>query len=374
MTMILLASLAGAALFFVAGCALMALRNRDALATAEQTLRAQAAFIEQHKSAFETEDPTTVMRDAKLIQQVATLRDEGDSLRRDLERAQRDLERAQRDAAAAQDLRQQLERIQKEATTTSSATQELRRVADDRAKQLDKARTDVVAAQTEVKQLQSKVRDVERLLGEKSAAVRDLSTENEQLKGRLRDAEALRSEYVRLRTATTDSEFLKSEIARLEKELHASRVTALGAKPAPRAARGSQREITQVHRTIGESLARVIEKFADAGTRSSAIADRQGFPLASTGTDGTALAAYAAHLFESASRAKDFLPVGAPGSIEIVDTSGVRITLWSFEVDADRLMLANLAVTPVDTSRVESTLGDLAQILMPSPTGATATP
>lgn len=367
MIIFLFASLAGAALFFVAGCALMALRNRDALASAEQTLRAQAASIEQHKSAFETEDPTTVMRDAKLIQQVATLREEGDGLRRELERAQRD-------AAAAQDLRQQLERIQKEATTTSSATQELRRVADDRAKQLDKVRTDAVAAQTEVKQLQSKLRDIERLLGEKSAAVRDLSTENEQIKGRLRDAEALRSEYVRLRTATTDSEFLKSEIARLEKELHASRVNALGAKPAPRAARGSQREITQVHRTVGESLARVIERFADAGTRSSAIADRQGFPLASTGTDGNALAAYAAHLFESASRAKDFLPVGAPGSIEIVDTSGVRVTLWSFDVDVDRLLLASLAVSPVDTNRVETTLGDLIQILAPSPAGATATP
>jgi predicted regulator of Ras-like GTPase activity (Roadblock/LC7/MglB family) len=365
--MILLASLTGAALFFVAGCALMALRNRDALATAEQTLRAQAQFIEEHKNVFETEDPTTVMRDAKLIHQVAALRDEASGLRRDLERAQRE-------AAAAQDLRGELERIQKEATTTSSASSELRRVADDRAKQLDKARTDAVAATTELKQLQSKLRDVERLLGEKSAAARDLSTENEQLKGRLRDAEALRSEYVRLRTATTDSEFLKSEIARLEKELHASRVTALGAKPKPRAARGSQREITQVQRSIGESLARVIEKFADAGTRSSAIADRQGFPLASSGTDGNALAAYAAHLFASASRAKEFLPVGAPGSIEIVDTSGVRISLWSFEVDAERLMLANLAVSPVDVNRVESTLGDLAQILAPSPSGATATP
>lgn len=364
---ILFASLAGAALFFVAGCALMALRQRDVLAAAEQTLRAQAQFIEEHKAAFETEDPTTVMRDAKLIHQVAGLRDEADGLRRELERAQRE-------AAAAQDLRLEIERVQKEAAATSSTTAELRRIADDRAKQLDKARTDAVAATTELKQLQGKLRDVERLLGEKSAATRDLSTENEQLKGRLRDAEALRSEYVRLRTATTDSEFLKSEIARLEKELQASRINALGAKPKPRAARGSQREITKVQSTIGESLARVMERFADAGTRSSTVADRQGFPLASNGSDGVALAAYAAHLFESASRAKEYLPVGAPGSIEIVDTSGVRITLWSFEVDSDRLMLANLAVTPVDLSRVESTLGDLAQILAPSPTGATATP
>jgi hypothetical protein len=365
--MILFASLVGAALFFVAGCAFMALRQRDALATAEQTLRAQAAFIEDHKNAFETEDATTVMRDAKLIQEVAALRDEEGRLRRELERAQRE-------AAAAQDLRRELDRVQKETATTTSTQQELRRVADDRAKQLDKARTDAVSAATELKQLQSKLRDTERQLGEKASAARDLSTENEQLKGRLRDAEALRSEYVRLRTATTDSEFLKSEIARLEKELHASRVDALGAKPKPRAARGSQREITQVQRSIGDSLARVIEKFADAGTRSSAIADRQGFPLASSGSDGIALAAYAAHLFESASRAKEYLPVGAPGSIEIIDTSGVRITLWSFEVDADRLMLANLAVSPVDATRVESTLGDLAQILAPSSAGATAAP
>lgn len=367
--LILVASVAGASLFFMAGSALMALRQRDAIAAAEQTLRTQAAFIEEHKQLFETEDPTTVMRDVKLVHEAAALRDEADRLRRELERAHRD-------TALAQDLRREIERVQKEAAATTASTQELRRIADDRAKQLDKARTDAVTATTELKQLQSKIRDVERLLADKTTSARDLSTENEQLKGRLRDAEALRAEYVRLRTATTDSEFLKSEIARLEKELHTSRVDALGAtaKPKPRAARGSQTEITQVQRTIGESLARVIEKFADAGTRSSAIADRQGFPLASSGADGLALAAYAAHLFESASRAKEFLPVGSPGSIEIVDTSGVRITLWSFEVDADRLMLANLAVSPVDTSRVETTLGDLAQILAPSPAGAAATP
>ena len=105
-----------------------------------------------------------------------------------------------------------------------------------------------------------------------------------------------------------------------------------------------------MQRTIGESLARVIERFADDGTRSSALADNQGFPLASSGADGLALSAYAAHLYESASRAKDYLPVGAPTAIEIVDANGVRVSVWALDVDADRLVLANLAVTPVDAS------------------------
>jgi hypothetical protein len=208
------------------------------------------------------------------------------------------------------------------------------------------------------------------------ARIRDLSTENEHLKGRVRDADGLRADYVRLRTAATESDFLRSEVARLERELREVRVNEFADRrtiPVARPARGSSRQLTVAEPTIGESLARAIERFADAGTRSSALADPQGFPLATIGADGHALAAYAAHLYESASRAKDYLPVSAPKSIEIVDANGVRVSLWSLDIETDRLVLANLAVSPVDPGRIEATLGDLIQILASSGAKRTAT-
>lgn len=406
--LILLASLAGAGLFFAAGAALSALRHRRvhaALADAEATLRTQATVIaEQHRLLERDDDniPTTVARDnAELI----ALRADADRLRqevaaaatatRELTALRTEVERLRTQASAstqeltalrtqartsAQELtalRGEAERLKKETATAAATTQELRRAADDRGTQLDRARSEAVAATTELAQLQRRLQDVERQLADKTALVRDLSTDNEQLKGRLRDADALRAEYVRLRTATTEAEFLKSEIARLQQEVRTMRVDALGAtgaKAPPRPARGTDRQVTAVQRTIGESLARVIERFADAGTRSSALADPQGFPLASNGTDAVALAAYAAHLYEAASRAKEYLPVGAPSAIEIVDTNGVRVCLWPVQVDADHLVLANLAVSPVDAARVETTLGDLVQILAPSPQRAAEAP
>jgi hypothetical protein len=35
------------------------------------------------------------------------------------------------------------------------------------------------------------------------------------------------------------------------------------------------------------------------------------------------------------------------------------VSLWSLDIEADRLVLANLAVSPVDEARIEATLGDL---------------
>ena len=381
MTLILFASIAGAALFFAAGAALMALRShrttddvarqvqegptlvrrvdpelarlRAALAAAEATVASQATVIDEQNRLWERD---TDDKHAVVTRELAKLRADNDRLHKEAVAA----------AATNQELRRTAEERAKQLEAAAATNQELRRTAEDRAKQIDRTRTDAVASATELTQLQTKLRDVERQLADKNASVRDLSTENEQLKGRLRDADALRTEYVRLRTATTDSEYLKSEIARLENELRAVRVDALGAQPRQRPARGTDRQPTAAERSIGESLASVIERFADAGTRSSALGDRQGFPLASSGADGVALAAYAAHLFESASRAKEYLPVEAPSAIEIVDANGVRVSVWALEVEGDRLMLANLAVSPVDQERVETTLGALSQILAPS--------
>ena len=206
------------------------------------------------------------------------------------------------------------------------------------------------------------------------ARIRDLSTENEHLKGRVRDADGLRADYVRMRTAPTESDFLRSEVARLQRELREVRVNEFAdRRTVPIPPRGSSRQLAVAGATVGESLARAIERFADDGTRSSALADPQGFPLAITGADGQALAAYAAHLYECASRAKDYLPVSSPSAIEIVDANGVRVSLWSLDIEADRLVLANLAVSPVDAARIEATLGDLIQILAPSGAKRTAT-
>lgn len=433
--LIFVASVTGAILFFAAGAAMMALRQRGIavpvvapqpgtaelqaqsieiarlrheLEHAQATVRSQASIIDEQNRLFEveaTKDRATAVRDLDALRQRATLaetsereaarlrtelaklrgevdrlraeserhRGEADRLRAESERHRGEAERLRADSerhrGEAERLRAEIDQLRKQAAAAAATQRELRHAAEDRGKQAESARSEAAAVATELAQVQAKLADLERQLADKTSAARDLSTENEQLKGRLRDAEALRAEYVRLRTATTDSEYLRSEIARLEQELREMRVSALGAHGAaqrPRPARGTDRQQTTSERTIGESLAKVMERFADAGTRSSAVGDPQGFPLASVGTDGVALAAYAALLNEAASRAKEYLPVGVPSAIELVDANGVRVSVWSLEVESDRLLLANLAVSPVDSQRVETALVDLTQILAPS--------
>jgi hypothetical protein len=80
-----------------------------------------------------------------------------------------------------------------------------------------------------------------------------------------------------------------------------------------------------------------------------------------------ALAAYAALLIEAASRADDFLPIATPTTIEIRDDRGTCVSVWAFEVESERLLLANLAVSPVDAARVQATLAEVTSILAPPP-------
>lgn len=408
MHLVLVASLTGALLFFVAGAALSALRHRaganldqlslqarveaaeaaharvahhrDAavadVARLQAIDRARATEIEEIRRSLDAAD-TNVRDHAHVLEDPSTVVKPDPATTREMQALRRRAELAEAAAREATlqrqtanheagTLRADLERVQRELTTAEMTARQLRSAGDERASLLDRSRTESIAATTELDELRTRLRDAERQLAERGHAVRDLSTENEQLKGRVRDAEGIRNEYVRLRTATIESEFLKSEVDRLQQELRTVRVEALGAPDArPRPARGTARQPTSPTRSIGESLAGVLDRFADPGTRSIAIGDVQGFPLASSGNDGVALAAYAALLIESATRAREFLPVGAPSAIEIIDEKGARVSVWAFNVESERMMLANLAVSPVDSKRLETTLADLATILAP---------
>lgn len=212
----------------------------------------------------------------------------------------------------------------------------------------------------------SRVSELEHELAERAIALRDLSTSNERLKGRLGDAEALRADYVRLRTQVTESDFLESEVARLEQELRTIKLEALGVPSTTQRRRPARGSTPGQPRNIASSLTTIIEDFADASSRGCAVADPLGFPLTSSGDDGVALAAYGALLAEAAGRAKQFLPLVDPASIEIVDRRGARVAVWTFDVEGDPLFLVNLAVAPVEPARVESALADLGAILAPS--------
>ena len=384
-----LASIAGALLFFTAGLVTMALRRaKPAVSTAHTTelvmMREQLALAQGDVAAWRQraeaarEEASTWRARAEVPRvdtnvdtrpeptRPAPARDEVAALRTRLAR----VESAARDATAAAEaaarteagLRAELESARSQLAAANAQLAKLRSDAET-------ARADAAAARRELDAVGAHARELEANLAARSESVRDLATENEHLKGRLRDADALRAEYVRLRTTTTEAEFLKSEIARLEQELATTRAAALGAvaiRP-PRSARGTSRPPgTRPTGSIGESLASVLDRFADAGTRSIAIGDPQGFVLASSGDDGLGLAAHAAQLAETAGRATQFLPVGAPASIEVIDDHGARLSVWTFEVDGDRLLLASLAVTPPEPKRVESTLADLTAVLTPS--------
>lgn len=403
--MIYIASIAGAVLFFVAGATTVALRVKarpaeDPAPDGElvQLRAAGAARSVELDSLRET----VATRDADLSSMRATIatRDVELSKQRSviaardgaLEKARSDLSTMQaaidaRDASlstkqAAIDARDaSLAKLQsaiaardaqlaklRAATDAASAEHDARLQAEARAlrltNELERLRADGSGASTALEVATARIAELERILDERTRSLRDLSTEAEQLKGKVRDAEGMHSEYVRLRTAAVDAEFLRSEIARLETELREMHVESLVGRP--RLVRGSVQPRSSSARTIGESLTTAIDRFADDGTRCVTVADTLGFPLAANGNDAVGLAAYAALLMESATKSRQFLPVAAPTGIEVVDQHGTRVSVWTFDVDGERLLLANLAITPVDSSRVETTLADLSAILTPS--------
>jgi len=403
-----IASLVGAALFFVAGAALTALRQQprsvpDVAVAAPPVVAPSVAAAPVAPSVAPSvappvpvaPPPAPAPRVAPLeLAELSRLRAKDSAQSAELDRLRGEL------AAAAAKVQSQQGLLEEQAAKLKASQSQppprppapspaprspepdpelvaLRERAAKLQRELDTSRSDAIAAARDLEQAQGRLRDAERQLAEKTQAARDLSTENEQLKGRLRDAEALRADYVRLRTSVTEAEYLKGEVERLEKELRSLRVDALGAQRTRPPARGtepaSNRESTRPPRTptlppatsIGESLTHVLEKFADTSTRSLAIGDTQGFPLASSGADGVALAAYAALLIETASRADDFLPIASPTTIEIRDERGTCVSVWAFDVESERLLLANLAVSPADTARVQTTLAALTSILAP---------
>lgn len=329
--------------------------------------RAEAALRERAEAAVRggalgertDVERTNVVLNERTVVDVAAAHARADRAESELE-AQSIRSRAELDL-----LKTRLERAESDRDAMAMRMTELR-------DELERTRADVTAFAVDGDRATSRLAELQQNLAEKAQTVRDLATENEQLKGRLRDAEGLRADYVRLRTAIVETEFLKSEVARLERELRSVRVDALaGAKTPAAPARsgrvtGLQATSPAGTRTISESLLGVLDRFADTGTRSLAIADLIGFPLASTGADAQALAAYATLLAEAAGRSDQFLPVARPVSIEVVDERGARLSVWPFDVDGDRLLLANLSVAPVEKARVDATLAALAKILAPS--------
>jgi hypothetical protein len=371
MSMIYLASIAGAVLFFVAGAAAMALYRPAAAARDDaeaerlrQALAVAEASVRDHRAALASAAPPTQpapTRPGKPHEPAF------ENLRARCERAESERDQLEHQARrAASELREHRERVEHAIAERDQASARAGQLASE----LDRVRTEITAAAGELEHGQARARDLERQLAERTHTVRDLATENEQLKGRIRDAEGLRGEYVRLRTAAVETEFLKGEVTRLEEEVRRLKMEQLGSRALPRVPRpprqASAPPTTPASGTISESLARVLERFTDASTHSVALADNLGFPLASTGNDGLALAAFATMLVEPATRASQFVPFSRPQAVEVIDERGARIAVWPFDVAGDRLLLASLAVSPVDQGRVEATIASLAAILEPS--------
>ena len=215
----------------------------------------------------------------------------------------------------------------------------------------------------QAQELQRRLADVERSLSERSGQLRDAMSQVELLKSRASEADALRAEYLRLRTQANEMEFLSKEVERLSEALKSAQSLALGGQArAPRQVRAAE----ATSGSITDALSGALARFNGPQMRSIAIADNVGFPISSQGDDGLELAAYAALLHDVAQRAKQFLPMATPASVEMIDEQGARVTVWPFDVAGDRLLLVNLAVAATEHDRVEAMLSDVAAILAPA--------
>ncbi len=385
------ASITGAGLFFIGGVALGLLRARrvppqaalpdpvapalrqeleqarHALVASEETARALQLALDDQSARSAQLERERVESGASAGADLKALRDRVAAS----ERARVELhERATRAEAELAEARVQTRRLDTELGTLRAMEQQLRDTEkqlrgqlSQHTSELERVRTGATATQLAWEQSELRLRELERELAERATTVRDLAIHNEQLKGRVDDAEGLRNDYVRLRTTAIETDFLKGEVARLEEELRTLRLDALGTQR--RSTAQATTPAAGTSSSTGESLDSIIARFASSGTRSTAVADPRGFPLASRGDDGTALAAFAALLLESANRAQQFLPFAKPSSLELVDDRGARVAVWTFHVDDEQMLLTSLAVDAVEPGRAEEALADLTAVLAP---------
>ncbi len=189
--------------------------------------------------------------------------------------------------------------------------------------------------------------------GVEQNARRELAIELEAARRSLTELEVVRDENASLRQQLALAGAAGERLAAAEDELRALRARQLAASPPPRLPRQSTSPMRPNgdSRSTSEQLARLLSRLRGKNMRSIALADELGLPIVGLGEDTSSLAAFAGYVTDIGRKTRDFLPMAGVRRVTIEDENEATVTACPLTAGDAHMALITLTVGPGPSAR-----------------------
>lgn len=347
-------------------------RREGAQLEAARSLRSEMESLEKQvreqraKFAKEREELIAKLRTAQAgVQDGSTLRDEVKRLR------------AQNEALLDElsPLRQQDDEVTVAGAQVAQAEGQIRelqtqlRVAQNKAEAADALRDEVTTLRARVEEIASEGTPAEEVdqLRQKH---RDLAVKSEMREARIQELQQYAEDNAALRERLQTLESEQEETQRLSqriKELEA-RLFAAGASPESATQKhAAPAKKVKLEGTVGDTLDGQLARLAGRqGCNVAVLADSRGLLLGGSGQQEhfEAVAGLSGSIQELADRAREFLPLGEPRAVELLDHNGVGLRSRLLRLGDETVALSTLGVYQVeDNPETRSVLDALPSVM-----------
>lgn len=331
-------------------------RREGAQLEAARTLRTEMESLEKQvreqraKFVREREELIAKLRTAQAgVQDGSALRDEVKQLRAQNE--------ALLDEVAS--LREQDEEVTVAGAQVAQADARIRElqtqlgVAQNKAEAADALRDEVTALRSRVEELASEGTPAEEVdqLRQKH---RDLAVKSEMREARIQELQqyaednaAMRERLKTLESEQQETQQLSQRVKELEARLFAVGASAEGGSKKPAA----PAKKVKVEGTVGDTLDGQLARLAGRqGCNVAVLADSRGLLLGGSGEQEhfEAVAGLSGSIQELADRAREFLPLGEPRAVELLDHNGVGLRSRLLRLGDETVALSTLGVYTVE--------------------------
>jgi len=184
-------------------------------------------------------------------------------------------------------------------------------------------------------------------------ARRELAIELEAARRSLAELELVRDENAALRHQLAEARAAGERLAAAEEELRDLRARQLAGAPPPRLQRQSSSPLrpTGDARSTSEQLSRLLSRLRGKHMRSIALADELGLPIVGLGEDTSSLAAFAGYVTDIGRKTRDFLPMAGLRRVTVEDENESTVTACPLAAGDAHMALITLTIGPGPSAR-----------------------
>ena len=189
--------------------------------------------------------------------------------------------------------------------------------------------------------------------GVEQKARRELAIELEAAHRSLTELELVRDENASLRQQLALASSAGERLGAAEEELRTLRALQLAVSPPPRLSRQSTSPMRTNgdSRSTSEQLSRLLSRLRGKNMRSIALADDLGLPIVGLGEETSSLAAFAGYVTDIGRKTRDFLPMAAVRRVTIEDENEATVTACPLTAGDAHIALVTLTVGPGPSAR-----------------------